>query len=99
MNLSGYPSGEGLFETGAFQNDGGYSDKTMDALIAQSVTTQGLAGLYAYETYTSAQQPVIFTGAQKITVLVRDRLHGMNNFLDPLGQYAPEQLYCTNEIK
>ncbi len=97
MNLSPYPSGEGLFRTGAFQNNGAYSDRKMDALIDASVDTPGLGGLYAYEDYASAQQPVVFVGGQKITVLVRDRLHGVKEFLDPVGQYAPEQLYCTEE--
>lgn len=94
MNLDGYPSGEGLFDTGAFQNNGGYSDPKMDALIARSVDDPGLAGLYAYETYTSQEQPDVFLPAQKITVLVRNRLHGFYDFLDPLGQLAPDQLYC-----
>jgi peptide/nickel transport system substrate-binding protein len=95
MNLSGYPSGEGLFQTGAFENSGAYSDKTMDALIKDSVTEPGLQGLYAYEDYASAQQPVIFAGGQKVTVLVRDRMHGLRQFIDPLGQFAPDQLSCT----
>jgi peptide/nickel transport system substrate-binding protein len=95
MNLSPYPSGEGLFRTGAFQNNGQYSDKAMDRLIDASVNAPGLGGLYAYEDYASAQQPVVFVGGQKITVLVRDRIHGVKQFLDPVGQYAPEQLYCT----
>jgi peptide/nickel transport system substrate-binding protein len=95
MNLSPYPSGEGLFRTGAFQNNGQYSDRAMDALIDASVNQPGLRGLYAYEDYASAQQPVVFVGGQKITVLVRDRIHGVKEFLDPVGQYAPEQLYCT----
>ena len=95
MNLSPYPSGEGLFRTGAFQNNGEYSNKAMDALIDASVNDPGLGGLYAYEDYASAQQPVVFVGGQKITVLVRDRVHGVKEFLDPVGQYAPEQLYCT----
>jgi peptide/nickel transport system substrate-binding protein len=99
MNLSPYPSGEGLFQTGAFQNNGAYSDKTMDRLIDASVNQPGLAGLYAYEDYTAAQQPVVFVGGQKITVLARNRIHGIKAFLDPVGQYAPEQLYCTAPAK
>jgi peptide/nickel transport system substrate-binding protein len=95
MNLSGYPSGEGLFQTGAFENSGAYSDKTMDALIKDSVTEPGLQGLYAYEDYASAQQPVIFAGGQKVTVLVRNRIHGLSQFIDPLGQFAPDKLSCT----
>ena len=95
MNLSPYPSGEGLFRTGAFQNNGAYSDKAMDSLIDANVDAPGLAGLYAYEDYAAAQQPVVFVGGQKITVLARNRIHGVKEFLDPVGQYAPDQLYCT----
>jgi peptide/nickel transport system substrate-binding protein len=95
MNLSPYPSGEGLFRTGAFQNNGAYSNKRMDALIDASVNRPGQAGLYAYEDYASAQQPVVFAGGQKITVLAASRIHGVREFLDPLGQLAPEQLYCS----
>jgi hypothetical protein len=42
---------------------------------------------------------VVFVGGQKITVLARNRIHGIKAFLDPVGQYAPEQLYCTAPAK
>ena len=90
-----YPSGEGQFETGASQNQSGYSDKTMDRLINESVDKPGLQGLFDYETYTSAQQPVIYEPRERAVLLVNDRLHGMANFIDPAGMYAPDQLYCT----
>ncbi len=73
----------------------GYADKKMDALIDASVNRPGRSGLYAYEDYASAQQPVVFVSGQKITVLARDRIHGVKEFVDPVGQYAPEQLYCS----
>jgi len=44
----------------------------------------------------SAQQPVIFgTPRTRPVILVNDRLHGMQNFLDPATFYSPDALYCT----
>lgn len=90
-----YPSGEGQFFSGAGQNFGGYSDATMDKLIDASVNKPGLDGLFAYENYVSAQLPVIFFAGAKPVVVVNDRLHGMAQFVDPAGQFAPDQLTCS----
>ena len=96
LGASDYPTGEGQFATGAYQNQGGYSDPKMDALIKASTDLPGVQNLYEYETYLSAQQPVIFgTPRTRPTILVNDRLHGMGNFLNPFTDYAPDALYCT----
>jgi len=92
-----YPSGEGLLQTGAFSNEGHYSDATMDRLIEDSVNKPGLKALFAYENYASAEQPILFLPRDTIPVLVNNRLHGIADFVDPYGWYAPEQLYCTPE--
>ena len=90
-----YPSGEGSFETGAFQNMGGYSDPKLDKLINENISKPGNDALFAYETYVSAQQPVIYTPRERAVLLVNNRIHGMGDFIDPVGDYAPDQLYCT----
>jgi peptide/nickel transport system substrate-binding protein len=90
-----YPTGEDLFGTHSFENSGGYSDPTMDRLIAESTDKPGLAGLYAYENYASAQQPVIFMEVGDVSMLVRDRIQGAEKFIDPLYNYYPDQLYCS----
>jgi hypothetical protein len=28
-------------------------------------------------------------------IIARNRLHGLNEFIDPAGMYAPDQLYCS----
>jgi peptide/nickel transport system substrate-binding protein len=94
MTLSPYPSGEELFAHGAFFNNNGYASAQMDQLIAQSTTAPGLSGLYAYQDYAAAQQPVIFLPAPQYSVLVRDGLHGVEDFINPLGLWAPEKLTC-----
>jgi peptide/nickel transport system substrate-binding protein len=95
QDVPAYPSGEGLFATGAFYNDNGYSNATMDKDIAASTDKPGLAGLFAYEDYASAQQPVIFLPNEQYSVLARDGIHGLNDFMSPMTNWSPEQLYCT----
>jgi peptide/nickel transport system substrate-binding protein len=90
-----YPSGETDYATGAFQNLAGYSDPKMDALINASVNTPGRQNLFDYETYLSTQQPVIFFATGLPVILASNRLHGLRDFVDPVGQFAPEQLTCT----
>ncbi len=89
-----YPTGEGLFATGAGGNDGGYSDPEMDRLIHDSISEPGLGGLYSYELYTAAQQPVIFLGTEDHVDLISSRMHGVDGFGDG-GLLAPDALYCT----
>lgn len=90
-----YPSGEAQYETGAYQNQGGYSDSVLDKLINANIDQPDMAALYTYETYASAQQPVIFSPRERPVILVRNRLHGMTEFLNPAAMFAPDQLYCT----
>jgi peptide/nickel transport system substrate-binding protein len=90
-----FPSGENGFMTGSFYDQNGYSDKHMDELINASTYQPGLAGLFAYEDYTAVSLPVIFLPVEKFSILVRNGLHGVENFINPLGFWAPDALYCT----
>jgi peptide/nickel transport system substrate-binding protein len=90
-----YPSGEGLLETGAFFNSGHYSNPKMDQLIKDSINEPGLDALFAYENYASDQQPDLFMPRDTIPVIVHDRLHGFQDFVNTYGYYSPDQLYCT----
>jgi peptide/nickel transport system substrate-binding protein len=96
-NTGGYPTGEELFGTNAALNSGGYSEPEMDRLIKASTEASGLSGLYAYETYASAQQPVIFQEREQTSILARDNIHGIKTFVDAAGNYYPDQLTCTAE--
>jgi len=88
-----YPSGEAMFATGAGENNGGYSDPQMDRLINASINQPGLAGLYAYESYIAAQQPVIFLATEKHLDLVSNRISGVDGFSDG-ALIAPDALRC-----
>ena len=96
---TGYPTGEDLYKTGSFENSGGYSDPTMDKLIDESTDQPGLQGLYDYETYASAQQPVLFLEKESISILARNNIHGVRDFMDPAYNYYPDKLYCTGEAE
>jgi len=93
--LSGYPSGEGNFNTGGYYNDNGYSDPKMDSYITASTDTPGLSGLYAYQDYSAEQQPVIFLPEEKYSILARAGLQGIETFISPIGLWAPDALSCT----
>jgi len=92
--ISAYPTGESSFVSGAYYNNNGYTDPTMDKLVTASTDTPGMNGLFAYEDYVAAQQPVVFLPVEKYSVLVRNGLHGVNDFINPLGYWSPDQLYC-----
>lgn len=89
-----FPSGGGLFATGAASNFEGYSNKTEDALIAQvykpGTASQTLARLYAYEKYTAQQAAVIFLpwasdgySGDGYQVHAKN-LHGLNSTFNPI---------------
>jgi len=92
--LGGYPSGEDEFKTGSFENAGGYSDPKMDQLIDESTDKPGLQGLFDYENYASAQQPVLFEQKPEIPLLVSDRIQNADAFIDPAANYYPDVLTC-----
>jgi peptide/nickel transport system substrate-binding protein len=98
MDFGAYPSGEELFAQGAALNNNGYANAQMDRFIAQSTDVPGMGGLFAYQDFASEQQPVIFLPNERYAVLVRKGLHGVQDFLNPLGAWAPEKLFCAGGV-
>jgi len=94
-DISAYPTGEDLFKTGGYLNNNGYASPQMDKIVDQSTDTPGMGGLFAYQDFASVQQPVVFLPNEQYSVLVRDGIHGVQDFINPLGNWAPEKLYCT----
>ena len=94
-NINPYPSGEAEFRTGGFYDTNGYSDPKMDKLVDASTNKPGLDGLFAFEDYATEQQPVIFLPVEAYALLVRNGLNGVSAFINPLGYWSPDQLYCT----
>jgi peptide/nickel transport system substrate-binding protein len=93
--INAFPSGENGFLSGSFYDNNGYSNPQMDSDINASTYQPGLAGLFAFEDFTAAQQPVIFLPVEKYSILVRNGLHGIPEFISPLGYWDPSALTCT----
>jgi peptide/nickel transport system substrate-binding protein len=55
-----YPTGDGMFDTGGGVDYGGYSNPTVDRLIAASTQTSSTQSLDAYEDFISQNLPVLF---------------------------------------
>jgi peptide/nickel transport system substrate-binding protein len=92
--VTAYPSGENSFLAGSAQNLGGYNDATANSLIEQNISSPDPDYLYKFETYISAQQPVIYGPRPRGVLLVSNRLHGVLGFYDTLT-LAPDRLYCS----
>lgn len=89
-----FPSGGGLFATGAASNFEGYNNKTEDKLLADvykpGTAAQTQARMFAYEKYTAEQLPVIFLPwasngyAQDGYQVHSKSLHGLNKTFNPI---------------
>lgn len=78
-----YPTGEGIFETGAPYNFYQFSDPTLDKLIQASIkpyptTAQSVAALKAYEVYVSKVLPVLWMPYAATLDEVATNLKGVN---------------------
>jgi hypothetical protein len=89
---TGYPDGTGWYDTGGVNNAGGYANPRMDALIHASTAEGGLNALYGYEDLFAAEQPVNILPEGGFRLLVSDRVHGVDDFVNPQNFVSPEYL-------
>jgi peptide/nickel transport system substrate-binding protein len=54
------PTGETLFVCGAIANSGGFCDKTNDALIGKTLTSDNLQDLYTWQDYLATRLPLMW---------------------------------------
>jgi peptide/nickel transport system substrate-binding protein len=87
------PTGEALFETGAFANSGSYSSAVEDRLISETHTSSSLAVFHQYATYTAQQLPYIWMPNQYSIWAVSRKLHGVT--FSPIDTFLPEYWYYT----
>ena len=97
MTVPAVPDGTGVFDTGGGNNFGGYSDPHMDALIHNSVAQPGADALFAYQDYAAAQLPWIILPQGQYPVMVANRLHGVEQLNNPLGNWSPEYLWVEGK--
>jgi peptide/nickel transport system substrate-binding protein len=90
-----YPTGEDLFKTGAAENDGSYSNPTMDKLIDASDYQPGQSTLNAFEQYIRQQTPVLWQpeAVYQISEVASD-LHGVFP-QSPLNGITPQDWYYS----
>ncbi len=85
------PTGESLFETGAGENSGSYSNPAEDKLINLTHTSDSLAIFHQYATYTDQQLPAIWLPDQYTIVAISSKLSGVH--FSPLYTFVPEYWY------
>jgi len=73
-----YPSGETLFLSGSGANSSGFSNAQNDSYINQTLTSNSLTPMYQWQTFLTAQLPVIWqpNAAYQLTEVTND-LHGV----------------------
>jgi peptide/nickel transport system substrate-binding protein len=89
------PTGETLFVCGAVANSGGYCDKTNDALVEKTLTSNNLQVMYTWQDYLSRQLPMIWQAqpAAQLTE-VASNLNGVTP-QSPTLTINPENWYFT----
>jgi peptide/nickel transport system substrate-binding protein len=89
------PTGEPLFQTGAPNNSGSYSNPEMDTLINETHTSSSLSIFDTYANYTATQIPVLWFPWPVNTVAVSNGLH--NSAQNPLSMFYPEYWTCSTK--
>jgi peptide/nickel transport system substrate-binding protein len=78
-----YPTGLSLFNTGGFNNEGGYSDAEMDSLINATAYSSSTSVFLTYEDYAARQLPFLWLPNPDFLLVYKSNLHGyapLNSF-------------------
>jgi len=89
------PTGEPLYQTGAPNNSGSYSNTEMDKLINETHTSGSLAIFDQYANYSAEQLPSLWMPWQTGVVAVSNGLHNVGQ--NPLGMFYPEYYTCSTK--
>jgi peptide/nickel transport system substrate-binding protein len=87
------PTGEPLFLTNAPSNSGGYSDTTMDSMIAEIQDNSSMSLFHQYATFTAEQLPFIWVPQIYFIEAVKSNLQGVT--WNPMYTFLPEYWYFT----
>jgi peptide/nickel transport system substrate-binding protein len=94
--INGYPDGQQIFSTQGAENIAHYSDTRMDALVDAVNFGTDRQPLFAWQDYTSEQQPSIFFTNGYIPVVTRPGIAGVRDMINPDGALYPEELTITD---
>jgi peptide/nickel transport system substrate-binding protein len=89
------PTGEPLFQTGAANNSGSYSNAEMNALINATHVSNSLATFYTYANYTAEQVPSLWMPSPVTTEAVSKDLHHASQ--SPVNSFYPEYWTCSGK--
>ncbi|MCQ4082322.1 peptide ABC transporter substrate-binding protein [Streptomyces sp. RB6PN25] len=90
-----YPAGDGFFNTGGYNNSGGYSDPQTDKLINATEYGTGTSAFFAYEDYAARQLPWLWLPNQASILVYRKNLQGITPLNPFSGGLNPEVWYYT----
>jgi peptide/nickel transport system substrate-binding protein len=85
-----YPAGDGFFDTGGFNNLGGYSDPEMNSLINATEYGSSTQAFYTYEDYAARQLPWLWLPNPAFVQVYKSNLHGFTPLNPFSGTLNPE---------
>jgi peptide/nickel transport system substrate-binding protein len=71
-----YPAGDGFFDTGGYNNQGGYSSTEMDSLINATEYGSSTSAFFSYEDYAARQLPWLWIPLPSNIFVYRSTLQG-----------------------
>jgi len=89
------PSGASMFNTGGYNNQGGYSSTEEDNLINQTEYGSSSSAFYAYENYTAEQLPWLWLPQSSNLFVYKKNLAGVTPLNPFSGTLNPEVWYYT----
>jgi peptide/nickel transport system substrate-binding protein len=89
------PTGEPLYQSGAPNNSGSYSNPTMDSLINATHTSSSLTVFHNYANYTATQIPALWLPWQTGIEAVSNNMHNVTQ--NPLDMFVPEYWTCSTK--
>ena len=90
-----YPSGSSLFNTGGFNNNGGYSNPEEDSLINATEYGSSSQVFFQYEDYTAEQLPWLWLPLESNVWVYKSNLAGFAPLNPVSGGLNPEVWYYT----
>jgi peptide/nickel transport system substrate-binding protein len=91
-----YPSGAGFFNTGGYNNEGGYSSTEMNNLINATEYGANPQTFYTYEDFAARQLPWLWLPDQDVVQVYKTNLQGFTPLNPFSGGLNPEVWYFSS---
>ncbi|HEY2443718.1 MAG TPA: peptide ABC transporter substrate-binding protein [Streptosporangiaceae bacterium] len=91
-----YPAGAGFFDTGGYNNQGGYNSPEMNQLIQATEYGSSTQAFFTYEDYTARQLPWLWLPDQSFINVYKSNLKGYAPLNPFSGGLDPENWYFTS---